>query len=296
MNIKIISQSNQGVSIARNNAMKYVDSKYVKFIDGDDFIELNALEKMVNMAEDFNLPIIKTSYQIIKGNFKSKNNYNANFDKTGDIIDLSVNKDWLILENVGIGGKMFKTDCFNGIEFPTFIGDFVPEDLAVIPYVIAKAGMVGVTDLSLVNYRRHSGSLTNSKTRELSAYYIDGLKSLEYLYDLFKNNGLYDEYKEQLAKMDVVYRCIDMLSYTFINTNNSLSDKIKILNNLRTLAAKSLSEFEIDKNLYINKNAIYWLIFMLFCKSILPNKNINIDEEKVKEETRRLLLNINNPK
>ena len=43
MNIKIISQSNQGVSIARNNAMKYVDSKYVKFIDGDDFIELNAL-------------------------------------------------------------------------------------------------------------------------------------------------------------------------------------------------------------------------------------------------------------
>lgn len=290
MRMKIISQDNMGVSVARNNAMKYVDSKYVKFLDGDDYLELNALEKMVDMAEKYDLPIIKTSYKMVRGKHITKNAYNANFDKKGTIIDLSNNKDWLVLENVGIGCKMFKTDCFDGIEFPTFEGDYVPEDLAVIPYIHAKAGMVGVSDLSLVNYRRHAGSLTNSKTRELSAYYIDSLKSLEHLIKLFKDNGMYDEYKNQLAKIDFMYRIMDMISFTVMNKHHDANEKLHILDNLRKLAKSSLDDFDIGKELYKNDNAFYWPMFMYLSKLVLPKNNEFIDVAKIEEETRKLLL------
>ncbi|MBQ9090484.1 MAG: glycosyltransferase [Alphaproteobacteria bacterium] len=44
--ITVIDQKNQGLSIARNNAMKIAKGKYVWFVDADDFIDVSAIEKM----------------------------------------------------------------------------------------------------------------------------------------------------------------------------------------------------------------------------------------------------------
>ncbi len=44
--IRLISQENQGLSIARNNAMKIAKGRYFWFVDADDFISPEALEKM----------------------------------------------------------------------------------------------------------------------------------------------------------------------------------------------------------------------------------------------------------
>lgn len=43
-NIKILSQQNQGVSIARNNGLKIAKGDYVMFVDSDDWIEKNSLK------------------------------------------------------------------------------------------------------------------------------------------------------------------------------------------------------------------------------------------------------------
>ncbi len=44
--IHLISQENQGLSIARNNAMKKAKGEYFWFVDADDFIDALSLEKM----------------------------------------------------------------------------------------------------------------------------------------------------------------------------------------------------------------------------------------------------------
>ena len=49
--IKIINQENKGLSGARNSALKIVNGKYITFIDSDDFVTIDYLEKLINIAE-----------------------------------------------------------------------------------------------------------------------------------------------------------------------------------------------------------------------------------------------------
>ena len=56
--IKAIHQHNQGLSSARNTALKYVTGKYTMFVDSDDFIEQRALEELYNYAESHKSDVV----------------------------------------------------------------------------------------------------------------------------------------------------------------------------------------------------------------------------------------------
>jgi glycosyltransferase involved in cell wall biosynthesis len=51
-NIQIIEQENQGVSSARNNGIDIATGKYLLFIDPDDFVEPNSLNRVLNNADN----------------------------------------------------------------------------------------------------------------------------------------------------------------------------------------------------------------------------------------------------
>lgn len=54
--IKIIDQENQGLSMARNNAMKIAKGDYIWFVDADDFIDKNALFWLSEKIKKTNYP------------------------------------------------------------------------------------------------------------------------------------------------------------------------------------------------------------------------------------------------
>ena len=45
--IKVVTQKNAGLSVARNTGMKYAKSEWIGFIDSDDYIEPNTLSSVV---------------------------------------------------------------------------------------------------------------------------------------------------------------------------------------------------------------------------------------------------------
>ena len=71
--IKLIDQKNQGVSIARNNGLEVARGKYIYFLDGDDWIENEALNECYNIAENLEIDIIHFNSLKIEEKTKIKN-------------------------------------------------------------------------------------------------------------------------------------------------------------------------------------------------------------------------------
>lgn len=66
-NIKIINQSNGGVSVARNSGLSIVTGKYVGFMDIDDTIENDMYKILLDNANKYNADISAIGYNMIKG-------------------------------------------------------------------------------------------------------------------------------------------------------------------------------------------------------------------------------------
>lgn len=57
--IKILTQQNQHAGVARNKGMQIANAKYIHFLDADDWIELNAYEKLYEILENTNVDMLK---------------------------------------------------------------------------------------------------------------------------------------------------------------------------------------------------------------------------------------------
>lgn len=63
----IVTQSNQGISIARNQAMKLATGTYILFLDSDDFIHHQLLEMTVTLAQKNNADMVSFNFVKNKG-------------------------------------------------------------------------------------------------------------------------------------------------------------------------------------------------------------------------------------
>ena len=79
-NITVIHQANQGLSAARNVGLKAARGEYIWFIDSDDWIEQNCLERICNKLKD-DLDILHLQFRYVY------NDPNLNYDGNKTVID-----------------------------------------------------------------------------------------------------------------------------------------------------------------------------------------------------------------
>ena len=84
--IKVINQENQGVSAARNIALKNVSSDFVMFVDSDDWIDNKTCEKIVKLALKEKADIVMFGYV---REYENKSLPKAAFEKDKIIFRLS---------------------------------------------------------------------------------------------------------------------------------------------------------------------------------------------------------------
>lgn len=181
-NIKIISKDNEGVSSARNLGLKLVNTKFVTFIDSDDYVEKNFLKHLLNgmINETIDMSIIgfKTIY---KNKIIDSNNY-----KTG----IFSSKEGLakILEQKGPQGylwnKLFKVQLIknNSLLFDNKIN--MSEDLLFCVQYLLVSKNIYITNTMDYNYIQNENSLSqktslNSTNSSYEQAYIDFIRVLK---------------------------------------------------------------------------------------------------------------------
>ena len=146
-NFRIINQKNEGLSGARNAALKNVDANYVMFVDSDDILAQGAIERLLSFAYNTNADIVQGGYDIFGHNVK-KTNYiqKEGFYKPQRLYGFP----W---------GKVYKKELWRNIRFPE---KYLYEDTLnrLIVFNLAKSAYI--CDDIVYHYRINRCGITKS--------------------------------------------------------------------------------------------------------------------------------------
>lgn len=182
--IQVIHKENCGLSAARNLGMRFAIGKYVYFLDSDDYISLDAIEKMVSPMENSDVEILT----FLCKTFGSSQNIAVRYKRT--------------LKNKVYTGHEFFTYCQSHNEFyPTvwlyfyrretiinksFIEGVVFEDTSYMFELLASDVRVKFISEVLNWHRIEKGSITCS---EVTNYKLRcNIIGIKYMLNVYKND------------------------------------------------------------------------------------------------------------
>lgn len=155
--IKVFTYENAGISTTRNRALKKATGDYILFVDSDDYIDTDMIEKMVFHAKKTNSQIVTCGYRI-EWKFFSLPIFTLK-PKTLD----SLTALHALSQNDGINnypwGKLYSANCFNHVTFPDQKKGF--EDTYTVFKAIYNANKVSTMKQCFYHYVKRAGSLTD---------------------------------------------------------------------------------------------------------------------------------------
>ena len=197
--ISIMSQQNSGLSATRNVGMKQARGKYIYFMDSDDILELNAIEKLYNLAEDKSLDFILFKlinfYHETGERFESQY-YNMSFLKelVGDnVFSYEDIKDVITKIAVNVQSKFYRFDLIKDMEFQEGL---IFEDNPYFIEAMFKAKRAYFLDEFLNLKRERKDSITTSSGKN----FADVIPISNIILDLTHKYGHYDELKKAVIK------------------------------------------------------------------------------------------------
>ena len=163
LEMRVIHQSNSGLSEARNTGTREAKGQYILFVDSDDYLQPNTLGTLLEQTERDNLDVLRFRYQNVKESgeafapYKDMTNYN----------DYSVTAtDGLTFLN-----ERMSTQCYawqvvvkaERVRQELFTPGIYFEDTDWTPRMLLRANRVASTDLVVYNYLWREGSITLSQ-------------------------------------------------------------------------------------------------------------------------------------
>jgi glycosyltransferase involved in cell wall biosynthesis len=162
-NIKVIHQTNAGLSAARNSGIKVAQGDYIFFVDSDDYLLPNVLGALMEQVDRDNLDVLRFRYQNVRESgeafapYKDMTNYNDYSPIPTDGLTFLNERmstqcyAWQFIVNA----KIVNQELFTaGIYF---------EDTDWTPRMLLRAKQVASTELLVYNYLWREGSITLSQ-------------------------------------------------------------------------------------------------------------------------------------
>lgn len=238
----VIHKENRGVSAARKTGLEKAEGDYIGFVDGDDYIEPEMYEKLVELAVEYSADIAHCGYQMVfpdrvdlyhgTGELRIQDSHTA----VKDLLEGT-------MVEPGLVNKLYRHDLFKGIEYDSEI--VINEDLLLNFLLFHRVYRSVFLDEPLYHYMVRKNSASTSKWNEHKV--MDPVRVLEKMRREEKNQEL-----RALINNRYIYQLVRVIIFRS-NDNKTL------LRKLRQIARDKLAaEYEtLDRSRISKKN--YWM-------------------------------------
>lgn len=259
LQVRVISQHNQGLSVTRNNGIQAAEGEYILFVDSDDYIKPDMLEKLYAKAIEGNYSVVASDVDCIYPDRQMRISSGIDIESTA--LSLEEKKAVLLNMYVVVWNKLYKRELFGG-ELMFEPGIWF-EDVLFSHKLIPNLTSIGYVKESFYRYVQNPNSITYTYSDKLKdmAFVVD--KVVEY----YKKAGFYETYKDELEFMYARY----MLA-TYIKRLSKARDKERFREGVAFALEKVRSAFPNYKsNKYLRKSAkgLYLRHFNKFLANIV---------------------------
>lgn len=242
--IKIIDKPNSGPGDSRNKGLELASGKYILFVDSDDYVSDNFVEKMLDTIIQNEADIVICDYyRVTTNNIKY-------FNKGEAGIYLKNNFNKVLLMEFHSCNKIFKKELFNYETYPT---DMLFEDVVLVSKLILKANKIVKINDPLYYYRKNENSTTNI----INDSNYDILKATK----IIEKDFIANNYKDEIEFLYINNILVDLIIKIFKSTK---TDKIK---EVKRLKKKVIEKYPFwYKNNYLKNQRISKRLYLLFLR------------------------------
>ena len=275
--IKVFHNDNHGVSWSRNFGIKKSTGQYICFIDADDIIENNMLEKLYFNIKNNDADISMCGYNYIELDGNKYPKYGTNktiiFDRRQSLISMFDDQSF----GVAVWNKMFKKDLIKKINFNENL--HINEDRLFLFNAICESKKNVYEDVCLYNYIKRENSATTSQfnKKRFEVFKVNKIIN-KTIQEIYKNDNEIKNkcYKNENIYLIRLYRDL-MLSDSkkiYKKEDQYIKNRLKQIINL-TIPELNLFD-KIETLLIVKFNFVYPLFIVVVKRFTILKKIKNI--------------------
>lgn len=238
--LKIIHQENAGQAVARNNALNIARGEYIIFLDGDDYLDKDYIQRLIEKAEKDKLDCVVCGYERV--------------DESGNVLQSivpNVTNELYQMKFLAVCSKIIRRSYLEEkhIRFPE---GKLYEDVCFSWQVLYLSDKIGAIDYAGYKYLYRQGSSSNSKIKTEKLPLEENRNVIEIVLEEVDKFG-----KRDLFEYSV------MTQYTYLIFILARKNKLKIVKLLcnETLAVMQQYFPKCTKNKYLKSE---------HCKRTIP--------------------------
>lgn len=197
--VKVIHQENKGLGGARNTGIEAATGEWILFVDSDDWLEPDILEKAGKTARETGADLVMFGFRSVDELGTTLQNYVEELPK-GQVLEIAKHPD-IYLTAPCAWNKLYKTELFRktGVRYPNRV--WYEDIRTTLKLFLAAKTAVFLDDIGY-NYLLRSGSITNNVNADRNAEIID---AFEDILSYFKEQGALKAYEDVLCYLTVFH-------------------------------------------------------------------------------------------